>query len=317
MSVEMAQIGITTKCNSHCYFCMKEEFKRDYNFTENIDLPIEGIKTIIDQGIKDIHLCGNRGESLFHPNINEIIDLIKSNGCKFEMNTNGGRFDTNWWYDLGQKMEEHDEVVFALDGLKDSHEYYRDTKWIQVYNNMKAFIKGGGNAIWQMIVFKHNENQINLVKDIAKSIGCRNTWIINSRNYNKKYQRPTRTYKKTKTDIFNTSTGNHNIKCKFFNGKRVYIDVHGKVWPCCYTKCHFGFDTSYNQNSSIRKLGKEEKYNIFNASLDEIVTNSNLFKRIFETMYLPFDNSKGNYIINYACHLHCNDSDEMGKNRRI
>jgi sulfatase maturation enzyme AslB (radical SAM superfamily) len=71
--------------------------------------------------------------------------MIKGCGSRFEMNTNGGRFDTNWWYDLGQKMtEEEDQVIFAIDGLKNAHEYYRETNWMQVIRNMKAFIAGGG-----------------------------------------------------------------------------------------------------------------------------------------------------------------------------
>jgi hypothetical protein len=43
-----------------------------------------------------------------------------------------------------------------------------------------------------MIVFKHNEDQIPLIQSLSKAIGCAETWIINSRFYNKKYQKPTR-----------------------------------------------------------------------------------------------------------------------------
>jgi sulfatase maturation enzyme AslB (radical SAM superfamily) len=86
------------------------------------------------------------------------------------MNTNGDNFDTKWWYDLGQKMTGGDQIIFALDGLKKTHEFYRDTNWNRVFSNVKAFIEGGGTAIWQMILFRHNEHQVDLVKALAKAL---------------------------------------------------------------------------------------------------------------------------------------------------
>ncbi len=158
--VEFVQLGLTTRCNSQCYFCFREELKRAGRTEGIVDFPVEGVKKILDQEIKDIQLCCNRGEAIFHPEIDTIIDMIKSSGSRFEMNTNGDRFDPNWWYDLGQKMTEEDQIIFAIDGLKNTHEKYRNTNWVRIIRNLKAFIQGGGNAVWQMILFKHNEHQV-------------------------------------------------------------------------------------------------------------------------------------------------------------
>jgi MoaA/NifB/PqqE/SkfB family radical SAM enzyme len=345
MKVEMVQVGITTRCNSHCYFCFREELKRAGREEARYDLPKEAIQNIIDQDIRDIHLCGNRGEAIFHPDIDEIIDMIKGCGSRFEMNTNGSRFDTNWWYNLGQKMTRGDQVIFAIDGLQKTHEYYRNTSWMKVMENLKAFIAGGGKAIWQTIVFKHNEDQIKYIKAISKAVGCAETWVINSRFYNKKYQRPTKEYNKTKEDILIEKNQKMHIDCRFFKGKRIYIGVDGSVWPCCFMRCHFGFKERAYPGNTVTKLFKDEYdfNNVMNTPLDDIVNNSKMFRRVFDNMnndtYKYDPDFNGSFevdidnpvmyrnpseerllrhprtMVNFACQLYCNTEIE-GKNRR-
>jgi MoaA/NifB/PqqE/SkfB family radical SAM enzyme len=345
MKVMAVQVGLTTRCNSNCFFCFREELKRAGRKEGNIDFPIEGIEKIIQQDIKDIQLCCNRGEAIFHPEIDTIINMIKSSGSRFEMNTNGSRFNSNWWYDLGQKMTEGDQVIFALDGLKNTHEYYRNTSWLKVIENLKAFIAGGGTAIWQMILFEHNEWQREIVENLSKSLGCTETWIINSRYYNSKYRKPKKEYGKTKEDIL-LEDKPKNIICRFHMGERVYIDVNGGVWPCCFMRCHFGFKERSYPNSSVRRLFKEQEkfHNVLNTPLDEIVEKSKMFKHVFDHMNdesVPHDDDldrsffvninkpvmyRNPYngclarhpgtMVNFACQLYCNDTIDNG-NRRI
>lgn len=344
--VKWVQVGLTTRCNSHCYFCFREELKRAGRQEGNVDFPVEGIQKIIDQGVRDIHLCCNRGEAIFHPEIDTVIDMIKSSGSRFEMNTNGDRFDPNWWYDLGQKMTDGDQIIFAIDGLKNTHEYYRNTNWLNVIENLKAYIAGGGKAIWQMILFRHNEHQLKIVRDLSKAIGCSNTWIINSRYYNEKFRKPKREYGKTKEDILLDSPP-EKINCRFHMGERVYIDVYGGVWPCCFMRCHFGFKERAYPNNAVSNLYAEERdfHNVMNTPLDEIVLKSKMFNHVFDHMYddtVPYDSKldktwlksieeKVMYrnprkdclarhpgtMVNFACQLYCGDNVEIDhKNRR-
>ncbi len=348
MKVKQVQVGLTTRCNSHCFFCFREELKRAGRKEDNVDFPVEGIQKIIDQGIRDIQLCCNRGEAIFHPEIDIIIDMIKSSGSRFEMNTNGGRFDTNWWYDLGQIMTPGDQIIFALDGLQKTHEYYRDTNWVKVFKNMKAFIAGGGTAIWQMILFKHNEDQVRLIKALSKAIGCKETWIINSRFYNKKYQKPSNEFSKTKEDILKTDGITNKIVCRFGKGERLYIGVDGSVWPCCFMRCHFGFKERAYPDNTVTKLFKEQYdfNNVMNTPLNEIVKDSKMFNRIFDNMHntdgIKYDDKHERsvttdidsplmyknpnegclmrhprYMINFACQLYCNTKIEDGNRRHI
>jgi hypothetical protein len=41
-------------------------------------------------------------------------------------------------------------------------------------NNVNAFIKNGGNANWELLIFKHNQHQIEEAKKLSKELGFRN-----------------------------------------------------------------------------------------------------------------------------------------------
>jgi len=284
--VKAVQVGITTRCNSSCAFCMRILLEQQYNFIDRrSDMKIDIMKNIVaNKDLKEIQLCGNRGEAIFHPEFEKIISLIKQEGKILTLNTNGDKFDSSWWYNFGKESGKNDLVVFALDGLKKAHETYRQTNFINVFTNMRAFIDGGGKAVWQMILFKHNESQVNLIKKISKDVGCKETWIIKSRTYNNIYKKPTKIFNKTKGQIFYDSPPK-TINCMFHSDERVYIGTNGEVWPCCYTKQHFGFEAIGPDNKYLTIAKKEKEFiNAKNTSLDQIVKESKLFKTITTEM---------------------------------
>ena len=58
--------------------------------------------------------------------------------------------------------EEHGfKAWFGIDGLEDTnHIYRRNVDWDRLQKNFRAYIKAGGDAGWQFIVFPWNEHQI-------------------------------------------------------------------------------------------------------------------------------------------------------------
>jgi MoaA/NifB/PqqE/SkfB family radical SAM enzyme len=324
MSVKAIQIGLTSRCNSNCFFCFREELKRRGWDKGKIDLSFDLIERAVNtETVTHIQICGNTGEALFHPDIEKIIDLIKSKNLVLSINTNGSWFDSKWWFELGKKMMgDEDRVIFALDGLKYAHEFYRRTDWNNVFNNMKSFIKGGGHAIWQMILFEHNQHQISLVKALAKIIGCKETWIINSRQYNEKYKKPTIDFNKTKREMVEDMTSkniNIDIDCGFFYGERVYLATDGEVWPCCHTRCHYGFEFFHPlfEIEKIKRKEEREFINLRNNDLNYIVENSKLFKLVFDLIKSPYDFKKPfDKQSNRTCLIYCN-REIYGRNRRI
>ena len=56
-------------------------------------------------------------------------------------------------------------IIFGIDGLEDTNHIYRkNVKWKKLEENIKIYIKYGGTASWQFIVFEHNKHQENIAK---------------------------------------------------------------------------------------------------------------------------------------------------------
>jgi MoaA/NifB/PqqE/SkfB family radical SAM enzyme len=184
--------------------------------------------------INMIQICANAGEALYHPDLLEILEVAieESNGVEF--NTNGAVHCQEWWSDLGRLLNRpKDIVIFAIDGLTGVHEIHRSWPFETVFNNMVSFIKGGGNAGWQFIVFKHNEHQLHLCEKLAKDIGVKRFVIRNSRDYDEEYPAPTiMNCNKDRTTLFNTDY-EKDIRCWAEPPNNLlFIDFRGRFWPC-------------------------------------------------------------------------------------
>ncbi|GAF96115.1 unnamed protein product, partial [marine sediment metagenome] len=252
--VKQVQTGITTRCNSHCRFCFREELLRSKNghemlFKDNpYDLPFDIYKRIfLDTKLTDVQFCGNKGDAIFHPEFNKILDYTIDQGVFISLATNGSAFSENWWRELGKRMK--GEVTFAIDGIdEDTHAIYRGTSFVKVLKNMMAFIQGGGRARWQFIVFKHNEHQLKEAKEQSKKMGCQQFITVISRFYDDIIQRPS--IVKTKRELYREGNSIFdkypNIKkhipskitCQWIKMKRVYMSSRGRIYPCCYIPCN-------------------------------------------------------------------------------
>jgi sulfatase maturation enzyme AslB (radical SAM superfamily) len=79
-----------------------------------------------------------------------------------------------FWFKMGQlfKDKKHWDIVFSIDGLEDTnHLYRRGVEWTKLMNNLTAFIKGGGVAIWEYLIFKHNEHQVDQARQLSVDLG--------------------------------------------------------------------------------------------------------------------------------------------------
>ena len=120
---------------------------------------------------------GQVGESSLAEDMHDIVDYIVKSNNNLEylsLTTNGGTHDTDWWYKLGSLMSQMrwGEVVFAIDGLADTHSLYRvGVDWHKVTDNARAYIAGGGRAQWRMLTFKHNEHQVDECRKLSEEWG--------------------------------------------------------------------------------------------------------------------------------------------------
>jgi len=305
--VRQIQTGITTRCNSHCRFCFREELLRTEHADKMpfkhkpIDIPFDIYKRIFqDTNLTDVQFCGNKGDAIFHPEFEKILNYTIDKGVFVSLSTNGSAFSNSWWKELPKRMT-RGEVTFALDGLdQETHSMYRGTDFNKVYNHMLSFIEGGGRARWQFIVFKHNEHQVEDVRKLAKEIGCKVFIKVLSRTYDDIMQRPTEvpdTKRELNKKIANfpnlQKTLLSQMKCPWVRMGRVYVSSEGNVYPCCYITC--SIHGWYTSPSLMYLTGlNNEHYNLSNHTIPEIL-HFPMFKEVYDNIHK----------IKLICGLHC------------
>ena len=127
-----------------------------------------------------IMLCGNQGDPFAAKDIVEILEYCVDNlpaDKQLVTHSNGGLRSEEVWTRAGKALStSHQHYMwFSIDGLKNTNELYRrNVEWEKLMRNASAFIEAGGVAYWDMLVFKHNEHQIEEVRQLAKNMGFKN-----------------------------------------------------------------------------------------------------------------------------------------------
>ena len=143
------------------------------------DLNLNDYKILLepfaDNKLNQILHCGNFGDVIASPTFIETFDYSLDFTNKVQIETNGSARKTNWWQDLAKRSKNKLIMIFSIDGLKDTNHIYRvGSTYEKIIENANAFINAGGKADWAMLVFKHNEHQVEDCKLLAQEYGFLN-----------------------------------------------------------------------------------------------------------------------------------------------
>lgn len=175
-------IELTNGCNAACPNCVRF-YKKSPLIRPDLEIRqiyLEQFKRYfppeILQKCKRILFCGVSGDAGTARDTLEILQYIDENTKNTDvcLITNGGMRDPQWWSEVGKIFSKKYSwsVTFSIDGLEDTnHVYRRKVKWDKLMANVKAYIDAGGYAIWDYLVFKHNEHQIAEAESFSKSLG--------------------------------------------------------------------------------------------------------------------------------------------------
>jgi len=166
---KIMNIEVTNFCNLNCPMCVNKD-TRPQGFIE-----IEFLKKIIKENEKVlkgqfIWLHFN-GEPLLHPQLPQIINLLKLNGIKTRLSTNATLLTEEMSFQLMKAGLDY--IVFSVDGnTKETYERIRErAKFEVVERNVLNFLKIKKQYNFptqtqiQIIRMKENENEI---KDFVK-----------------------------------------------------------------------------------------------------------------------------------------------------
>ncbi len=238
----------TTSCNLRCPECPSglRSFTRPTGMLK---------KDFFSQTIDEIHkdllylIFYFQGEPYLNPAFLEMVRYASNKKIYTATSTNAHYLnDAN-----ARKTVESglDRLIISIDGTtQDSYQQYRKggkmskvlegaeniVKWKKQLNSKKPFV------VFQFLVVKHNEHQVEDIKQLAKKTGVDDVWFKTAQVYDyendpnqlipsiDKYSR----YKKNKDGAYQVKNKLNNHCWKLWHANVITWD--GLVVPCCFDK---------------------------------------------------------------------------------
>lgn len=232
--IKVLHIEPTDVCQAACALCAREtdsNFRKDLKHHLRIEQIQQHFSDRVIAGLDKMFMCGNYGDPAAGYYTMDIYRYFRkiNPDIVLGMNTNGAVQTTFFWHALGQLFNQpQDYVVFSIDGLEDTnHVYRKNVQWTKLMSNVEAFISAGGRAHWDMLVYRHNQHQVEDCEKMAKDLGF--TWFrakVSRRGFSDRLQAPIN---------WNVPFGkNGPIKCNVKQERSMYIDAQGRVSACCW-----------------------------------------------------------------------------------
>lgn len=332
--IRTIHVELTTRCNARCPMCMRNYRGYEHNsgypdceltlekfkhiFTPELVRQLTGAHLDSASPLRGVNFNGNLGDFALARDGAEIVEYVVSNGTTVNINTNGSLRNPAWWARMALPGV---QIGFALDGLADTHSLYRqDTDWNRIIENAKAFIEAGGQAVWRFVPFKHNRDQEQQCRQMAKDLGFwkfeniydgRDTGPVFTRNGDYSHflgendwhhippvkdllETHIQWYATTK-DIIPQDKPGIKYNCKHLQNHEIYIAADGSVYPCCF----LGF---YPQQ--MHHAGNEQtKHIVFENNALEYSLEHCLqwFEKVEQSWYQPSINQGRLYTCVTSC----------------
>jgi MoaA/NifB/PqqE/SkfB family radical SAM enzyme len=302
--IKIVHVEASSRCNSRCPMCSR--FTAD-GFVQpelnELDLTGEVFYKLFTKDftsqLEHVYFSGVYGDPCLNKLLPEFVNYLMDNGCKsVSIDTNGGYRSEEWWAKLARK----DVLInFALDGTDNEtlDKYRIGVVYDKVYANMKAYIEAGGNAQWNFIVFKHNEHQVDIAKQLALDMGAKFRLKVTQKFRGRKNHKvmidgelqhtleppdqesfrhpnigtidhiPISIFKFKDYSRLSHLNGN-KVTCKIQQRQEVYLTSIGLLLPCCYLATYTHDSPGSAQFTSLYNL---EKFDLKLLSVVEILEN--------------------------------------------
>ena len=269
--IKTLHLEITSKCNASCPMCLRNISGGRTNPRLSLtELRLSDIKTMLPlsfiKQLSRLYMCGNYGDPMIARDTIDIFQYLRNQNPALHLSlfTNGSGRNVSWWKELAKTVN---VTHFSIDGLEDTnHIYRRGTDFQKIMASVTAYLEAGGNAVWDYIVFKHNEHQVEEARLIAKKMGFKNFVIKKTGRFfsnqraqikfrqqvmndkdeveyflempeNPDYKNPSLMMSKNLTVSSKNLYEHFNqtpIVCKVAAEKSIYISAEGYVFPCCW-----------------------------------------------------------------------------------
>ena len=191
----VVDVAITNLCNARCPQCQRtdrnglgtvstlplitwslNDFKKRFN-----------IKCLKD--ISEISFCGTWGDPLMAKDIEPIVKYIMDNSkVKVMITTNGSIRTDKFYWDLGVYCGRRLSMVIDVDGIDEQmhQKYRRGTSLRKSLDALLSLSQTKAIPLSQSIIFKHNEEYKDQIKELALSHGSQFHQHFNSDRFDGK-----------------------------------------------------------------------------------------------------------------------------------
>lgn len=271
--IRTVHLEVTQNCQASCPMCDRNMNGEGINPHINLDeLTLEDCKKIFSPSfikqLKTMYMCGNLGDPIVAKDTLEIFKYFREHNPHMwlSMNTNAGARDEAWWTELAKVFGKMGAVIFSVDGLRDTNHIYRQgVNWDNVVRSAKAFLRAGGRARWDFLIFEHNQHQVQAAEAIAKEWGfekfvAKKTGRFITQDSKKKDSHQAVNRKGEKTNEIKKPDEKYQnkalskqekiiekygsmdayydaapIQCKVKDEGSLFVTAEGLVLPCCWT----------------------------------------------------------------------------------
>lgn len=302
--IEKVEFELTSICNAYCPGCARYIVKDDgmylnprIDFNKQLDISI--IEKVLESGIlsdtAEFQLCGTVGDPLAHTKFYEILQLVKNKmpGIFFNIHTNGGLKNPNYYRKISQVLTTKDVFKFSVDGIEESNHIYRkNVEWHKIVENAKALHENKiCKTVWLYIEFPWNKAHVETARIMAKELGFdefivrrpRNNDEFNNRMIKQSRNIPKQYYMDPVYNENTVPTPLKGYKDLCFSKLAIFIDENGIVHPCC------DWASRYRDKGTITDeindfYGQEDWNNLYKNDLANIMTNS-FWSDLYNSLY--------------------------------
>lgn len=313
-------IEASSICTLKCPRCPRAEVSESLlNRSLTLDFFKNRITGSVVKEIKKITFCGNDGDPIYCRDFLEIIQWLKEVNPIIQLTiiTNGSWKPLEWWINLAKLLNHNDTIHWSLDGWsQESNEQYRiNSNWDSIIQGIETFVKYNSSTyrVWASIAFKFNENHLDDMKSLAKSLGFDRFQITKSTKFGAKYpdQYPNDSLEPTESwipeghrfervieNLTEVKDPNEEIKKIFFERKNsltkynthsgiclignkgVFLNSRGEFYPCCWVA------NRYSHNEHWHTLA-QSRLNLWNTTFRDILKDS-----FWHNDFLKFDSQE-------------------------
>jgi len=255
-------IELTNKCTLKCPRCSRTESIEQFpKAWKNKSIDVSALKDFLDVDLtgKQINLCGNYGDPIYHDGLTDMVKFLKANGATINIATNGSYRTAEWWEELAQALTIDDAVTFAIDGTPDNFTRYRiNADWASMMEGILVMAKSPARMRWQYILFSYNLDTVDEARQLSEDLGFNEFFTMDSGRWDQGTEWLTPFSDRLSESKIQRRQGKEiQIDPLCHNGNEHFISADGYYTPCCRIAEHrFYYKTDFYKQKDTYDITK-------------------------------------------------------------